>query len=1004
MICEEDQNWLEIKLKHAIIWYNFKDYKNFESLSLEELHKKIPSELVEKNAYYYLILLKRIYLLESSTPLIVSSLETINNFFTKFPNCIDGVWAIFDKILHREIQRANEKELYDLVKLSMIIDGDAKSMSYYIGISLINRNLMKRTNSLSEYPSYSNYIKLLNDSEKSLEICGAFSIIIQNIFENALEFIKDDFSNYRSRNSIEKLTKIWYILKKIKGMNCFNPQFIKSFIMFLDEFKPIAIEKQLDSIEIDFIEDDSDKSYILKNHLIIDEKEIKRSGCSLNSKKMDSLNIISNIYKGKYKGESVCLKIYQELKENLGNFKSVEDEISMYEKLSSKANENNCFLNYYGTCITNDESKKTIYLVMQYVSGSLNNYMNELEIIELRNKTRAEKKLKKLFLNLLNSFIEMHKMRIFHLDIKPSNILINNDHPYIIDFDVSVSNNEDKTCATEGVDNKYVGTRGYMAPEIQEYFDKKIQKKYFLRQADAFSLGMTFYHLIKKKKFEDDLNKRINEEKLRKGIAEIEYEWAKPLLYGLLDFNCASRINLTEAKALLDGNATQAFNPEIPQRNEFCQLQSKEEPIRIRERLKCYKMPYEKIQKRKFYRIWKKKMLINYHKIIMAIKKKVIKDVRTRVIKSANRKIILCFIRVFKLLKKHTKNSRVVERLRYIFSGKFKFFSKFRARMLNKLRKKAKMFSIAKNYHDIKTNAKLQTFFIDDIRYRGMSIKSKKIENIMTNICEGKIEDKKVFLKTYQIKENEIAFNLAMDKICKTIAYYLQDSKDVCFENIIGFVELFSKKNKTIMIVTPWIESTLKDLIRRVNDWPKVKKEHFIQKTFGSLLRSFYLMHSYGIYHLDISPENILMEKIDSNDETEENWKLYITDIDFNIFEEVIKHNQVGFDYKKFIKNFGYIDPELLNHKNQDNYNSFDKGKADVFSLGMIFLNLVIGDKFKKNLSVDKNLLTIELSMIPVSGIKKLITGMVEFDAKDRMTMSQAYEMFCESNIFEQEI
>lgn len=67
----------------------------------------------------------------------------------------------------------------------------------------------------------------------------------------------------------------------------------------------------------------------------------------------------------------------------------------------------------------------------------------------------------------------------------------------------------------------------------------------------------------------------------------------------------------------------------------------------------------------------------------------------------------------------------------------------------------------------------------------------------------------------------------------------------------------------------------------------------------------------------------------------------------------------------------------------------------------MIFLELVIGENFKKILNADKNLLTKELSMIPVLGIKKLITGMVEFDVEDRMTMRQAYEMFCESDIFE---
>lgn len=888
MISEEDKNWFETKLKHAIIWYNFKDYKNFESLSLEELHKKMPSKLLEKNAYYYLILLKSLFFSEPSTPLLVSSLETINDFFTKFPNCIDKIWAIFDKILRREIQRANEKDLYDLVKLSIDADGKPMSVSYFLGISLINKNLIKRMNLLSEYPNYNKYIKLLNDSEKSLKIWQGFIILIQNINENALEFIKDDFNNFRSRNDIEKLAKMWWIIKKLREMTCFNPQFFENLNMICDEFEHIAIEKKLDIIEIDFKEDDSDKISILKKNLIIDEKEIKRSGCSLNSKKTESLNIISNIYKGKYKGDSVCLKIYQELKENLGNFKSVEEEISMYEKLSNKANENNCFLNYYGTCITNEESKKTVYLVMQYISNSLTNYMNDLENIEIEDEDSAEKKIKKLFINLLNSFIEMHRMRIFHLDIKPSNILIKDDHPYIIDFDVSVSNNEDKTFANEGVDNKYVGTRGYAAPEIQDFFDKRIQKKYFLRQADAFSLGMTFYHLIKRKKFEEDLNKRINEEKLKKGIAEIKYEWAKPLLYGLLDFNCTSRINLIEAKALLDSNETQAFNPDESGTKMLNQLQEIEQNIKMRRIINRCKLLNERVQKLKYFKSWKKKIVIT--------------DVKEDVINTSNKEKMLNFIEEFLIVNEYKEQGRIIKRLRYIISSGFKFFIKFRARILNELRKNVKMSSIAKRYYDIKASSKLPSFLIDDFKYIGMSIKSKKIENIMTNICEGKIENKKVFLKTYQIKENEIAFNLAMDKICQIITYHLQDPEDLCSENVIGFVESFSKKNKSIIIITPWIENTLKDLIKIVKDWYKEKKECFIKNIFGSLLKSFNLMHSYGIYHLNISPENILMEKIESHEETEENWKIYITDIDFNIFEEVIKYIQISFDYRKYIK------------------------------------------------------------------------------------------------------
>lgn len=94
---------------------------------------------------------------------------------------------------------------------------------------------------------------------------------------------------------------------------------------------------------------------------------------------------------------------------------------------------------------------------------------------------------------LINGLECAHKKNIYHLDIKPANIVFSENpymHPnpqlFYIDFGISVEDSKDKC-------TQISGTKGYLAPEIKKYEEEG--KYYKCSLADIFSLGMVFIHL-----------------------------------------------------------------------------------------------------------------------------------------------------------------------------------------------------------------------------------------------------------------------------------------------------------------------------------------------------------------------------------------------------------------------------------------------------------------------------------------------------------------------------
>ena len=121
----------------------------------------------------------------------------------------------------------------------------------------------------------------------------------------------------------------------------------------------------------------------------------------------------------------------------------------------------------------------TDYLVMEFVDGlTLNKY--------IMNYTGplADERLITIFTQVLQGFAHAHHHNIYHLDIKPDNIMIdNNGIIKILDFGIStIKSVNDNT-------SRIMGTPMFMSPE-------QIDKKDINRLSDIYSLGVSLFYLI----------------------------------------------------------------------------------------------------------------------------------------------------------------------------------------------------------------------------------------------------------------------------------------------------------------------------------------------------------------------------------------------------------------------------------------------------------------------------------------------------------------------------
>jgi serine/threonine protein kinase len=139
--------------------------------------------------------------------------------------------------------------------------------------------------------------------------------------------------------------------------------------------------------------------------------------------------------------------------------------------------------------IINDPHKKYIYLVTEYhAKGSIS------ELLKKENTGLKSEQVRKYLIQLLKALYYCHKViKVIHRDIKPDNIVLNNQgEAVLIDFGVSQLYGDTDRC--DRIDN-VIGTKMYYAPEMVK--DCSLECKIIRgEQTDIWALGITIYEML----------------------------------------------------------------------------------------------------------------------------------------------------------------------------------------------------------------------------------------------------------------------------------------------------------------------------------------------------------------------------------------------------------------------------------------------------------------------------------------------------------------------------
>ena len=172
------------------------------------------------------------------------------------------------------------------------------------------------------------------------------------------------------------------------------------------------------------------------------------------------------------------------------------------------------------------KSKKEIYFVLEYCSGGDLSFYIDSGIYTFDTKYYYE---------ILDALEYLFKKDILHRDIKPQNILINNNTIKISDFGFAKSFEKNELITT------FCGSPLYMAPEI-------ILNREYTYLSDVWSLGVVLYELLVKKHpykcdTRDDLWSQIKSQNLDIDFDLIESQNKKLFIQSLLVFYSKKRIS-----------------------------------------------------------------------------------------------------------------------------------------------------------------------------------------------------------------------------------------------------------------------------------------------------------------------------------------------------------------------------------------------------------------------------------------------------------------------------
>lgn len=206
------------------------------------------------------------------------------------------------------------------------------------------------------------------------------------------------------------------------------------------------------------------------------------------------------VYKGEWRGEFVAVKTF-----NSADEKSWENECNIYNTNGFR-HEN--ILGFIAADNIDRGTYTELWLITEFHEmGSLYDYLTLNVISPYQALNMA--------LSIVNGLVHLHmpiesckgKPALAHCDLKSKNILVKSNLTCCIG-DLGMALSGDKDGKIVQINNIRTGTKRYMAPEI---LSKVIEIKYLdaFQKAEMYSLGLIFWELLRRCKFEEEKSKTI---------------------------------------------------------------------------------------------------------------------------------------------------------------------------------------------------------------------------------------------------------------------------------------------------------------------------------------------------------------------------------------------------------------------------------------------------------------------------------------------------------------
>lgn len=205
-------------------------------------------------------------------------------------------------------------------------------------------------------------------------------------------------------------------------------------------------------------------------------------------------------------GKDYALKLLQDMTED------AKREIGILGKIAQDCQAKNilCYYDNFRALASLNRKKELAYYVIQteYIKGiEMHKYRDEWFVEN--SKAPAKEVLHRLVKSLLNALKYIHEHRVYHLDVKPSNIIIQkeNGECKLIDFGLACSQSSLDVCSTctrtEGF-----GTPGYMSPDYVEncLFNYELGRcnEEMRLKTDIWACGITILSLLQARNIGDE--------------------------------------------------------------------------------------------------------------------------------------------------------------------------------------------------------------------------------------------------------------------------------------------------------------------------------------------------------------------------------------------------------------------------------------------------------------------------------------------------------------------